>query len=84
MSAVQARYKRMSLDQLIRERNRLIDIKTNLSDKKLKMKEKLRDNQVNAELMKSMADNLLEVISINYDIRFLTELIAKKEKNNPS
>lgn len=74
----------MSLDQLIRERNQLIEVKTTLSDKKLRMQKKLCRNQVNAELMKSMADQLLQIIAINHDIRFLTELIVKKEKSNSS
>ena len=71
-------YQRLGLEQLIRERTRLMEIKRTLMDQQKNRKQQLSKSCIEMEQMKSMADQLLEIILLNHKIQTITECISKK------
>ena len=71
-------YQRLGLEQLLKERTRLMEIKRTLMDQQKSRKQQLSKSGVEMEQMKSMADQLLEIILLNHEIQTITECISKK------
>ena len=71
-------YQRLGLEQLIRERTRLMEIKRTLMDQQKSRKQQLSESCIEIEQMKSMVDQLLEIILLNHKIQTITECISKK------
>ena len=71
-------YQRLGLEQLVRERTRLMEIKRTLMDQQKSRKQQLSKSGVEMEQMKSMADQLLEIILLNHEIQTITDCISKK------
>ena len=71
-------YQRLGLEQLIRERTRLMEIKRTLMDQQKSRKQQLSKSGVEMEQMKSMADQLLEIILLNHEIQTITDCISNK------
>lgn len=71
-------YQRLGLEQLVRERTRLMEIKRTLMDEQKNRKQQLSKSCIEMEQMKSMADQLLEIILLNHKIQTITECISKK------
>ena len=71
-------YQRLGVEQLIRERTRLMEIKRTLINEQKSRKQQLSESGVEMEQMKSMADQLLEIILLNHKIQTITEFISKK------
>lgn len=71
-------YQRMSLEQLLKERTRLMEAKMKLMNQQEQQKKQLSKKCIEIELMKSMADRLLEVILLNQKIQTITDFISKK------
>ena len=71
-------YQRLGLEQLVRERTRLMEIKRTLMDQQKSRKQQLSKSCIEIEQMKSMADQLLEIILLNHKIQTITECISKK------
>lgn len=71
-------YQRMSLEQLLKERTRLMEAKMKLMNQQEQRKQQLSKKCIEIELMKSMADRLLEVILLNQKIQTITDFISKK------
>lgn len=72
-------YQRMSLEQLLKERTRLMEAKMKLMNEQEQRKQQLSKKCIEIELMKSMADRLLEVILLNQKIQTITDFISKKK-----
>ena len=62
-------YQRLGLEQLLKERTRLMEIKRTLMDQQKSRKQQLSKSGVEMEQMKSMADQLLEIILLNHEIQ---------------
>lgn len=71
-------YQRMSLEQLLKERTRLMEAKMKLMNEQEQRKQQLSKKCIEIEFMKSMADRLLEVILLNQKIQTITDFISKK------
>ena len=71
-------YQRLGVEQLIRERTRLMEIKRTLMDQQKNRKQQLSKSCIEMEQMKSMADQLLEIILLNHEIQTITDCISKK------
>lgn len=71
-------YQRLGLEQLVRERTRLMEIKRTLMDEQKNRKQQLSKSCIEMEQMKSMADQLLEIILLNHEIQTITDCISKK------
>ena len=71
-------YQRLGLEQLVRERTRLMEIKRTLMDQQKSRKQQLSKSGVEMEQMKSMADQLLEIILLNHEIQTITDCISNK------
>ena len=71
-------YQRLGVEQLIRERTRLMEIKRTLINEQKSRKQQLSKSGIEMEQMKSMADQLLEIILLNHKIQTITECISKK------
>lgn len=72
-------YQRMSLEQLLKERTRLMEAKMKLMNEQEQQKKQLSKKCIEIELMKSMADRLLEVILLNQKIQTITTIIQRKQ-----
>lgn len=72
-------YQRMSLEQLLKERTRLMEAKMKLMNQQEQRKQQLFKKCIEIELMKSMADRLLEVILLNQKIQTITTIIQRKQ-----
>ena len=71
-------YQRLGLEQLVRERTRLMEIKRTLINQQKSRKQQLSKSCIEIEQMKLMADQLLEIILLNHKIQTITECISKK------
>ena len=71
-------YQRLGLEQLVRERTRLMEIKRTLMDQQKSRKQQLSKSCIEMEQMKSMADQLLEIILLNHEIQTITDCISNK------
>lgn len=71
-------YQRLGLEQLLKERTRLMEIKRTLMDQQKSRKQQLSKSGVEMEQMKSMADQLLEIILLNHEIQTITDCISNK------
>ena len=71
-------YKRLGVEQLIRERTHLMEIKRTLINEQKIRKQQLSKSCIEMEQMKSMADQLLEIILLNHEIQTITDCISKK------
>lgn len=71
-------YQRLGLEQLVRERTRLMEIKRTLMDEQKNRKQQLSKSCIEMEQMKSMADQLLEIILLNHEIQTITDCISNK------
>ena len=71
-------YQRLGLEQLVRERTRLMEIKRTLMGEQKNRKQQLSKSCIEMEQMKSMADQLLEIILLNHEIQTITDCISKK------
>ena len=71
-------YQRLGVEQLIRERTHLMEIKRTLINEQKIRKQQLSKSCVEMEQMKSMADQLLEIILLNHEIQTITDCISKK------
>ena len=69
----------MSLEQLLKERTRLMEAKMKLMNQQEQRKKQLSKKCIEIELMKSMADRLLEVILLNQKIQTITTIIQRKQ-----
>ena len=69
----------MSLEQLLKERTRLMEAKMKLMNEQEQQKKQLSKKCIEIELMKSMADRLLEVILLNQKIQTITTIIQRKQ-----
>lgn len=72
-------YQRMSLEQLLKERTRLMEAKMKLMNQQEQQKKQLSKQCIEIELMKSMANRLLEVILLNQKIQTITTIIQRKQ-----
>lgn len=71
-------YQRLGLEQLVRERTRLMEIKRTLINQQKSRKQQLSKSCIEIEQMKSMADQLLEIILLNHEIQTITDCISNK------
>lgn len=71
-------YQRLGLEQLLKERTRLMEIKRTLINEQKIRKQQLSKSCIEIEQMKSMADQLLEIILLNHEIQTITDCISKK------
>lgn len=71
-------YQQLSLEQLLKERNRLTELKLTLMDQQKIRKQQMSKSCIEMEHMKSMADHLLEIILLNHQIQTITDCISKK------
>ena len=71
-------YERLGLEQLLKERTHLMEIKRTLMSEQKIRKQQLSKSCIEMEHMKSMADQLLEIILLNHEIQTITDCISKK------
>ena len=72
-------YQRLGVEQLIRERTHLMEIKRTLINEQKIRKQQLSKSCIEMEQMKSMADQLLEIILLIIKFKRLQSVFQRKE-----